>query len=663
MEEELKVVITAETTKLKQNVDKAKDAVSGFNDKVKVTSKEVSEKLQAVGKSVNNAMKTVAVAVAGAVTALLALSASTAEYRESQAKLTTAFETAGASASTAKETYNDLFRVLGDSDQAVEAANHLAKLTTNQKELSEWTNICQGIYATFGDSLPIEGLTEAANETAKVGQVTGSLADALNWGCAEGETFGVTLRANTKANKEWNEAVLAATSAEDYFNLALESCNSEAEREQLIRETLNGLYSDAAAAYEENNAQILAQNEAQSALNDAMAELGEAIAPINTALTQLAADVLAQLTPYIEDFAANYLPQIIEALSGVGETVGNILTFIADNWEIISTIATIIAGIAVALEVLSVILGVVNAVLYANPVLWITAAIVAAIAVLVAAIVLCIKYWDEIKEVAIAVWEAVCNAVEVAVDWIVEKFQQMKEWIVNTVTTIKDTVTEKFNAIKQAIIDKIQAAKDKVVTTFENIKTSIQTKIQSIKSNVTSVFTSIKTTMQEKIESAKATVLGIFQGIKDGITEKINNAKNAVSGAIEAIKGFFNFSWSLPSIKLPHFSITGSFSLNPPSIPHFSVSWYRMGGVFDSATLFPYGNGAIGGLGEDGAEAVVPLEKNTKWLDRLATMLNEKQGNGAPIIMQVDGKAFGEISVDCINALTRQRGCLPLRLE
>lgn len=635
MEEELKVIITAETTKLKQNVDKAKESVNDFQKEVKTSAKEVSDKFISVGKSVNSAMKTVAVAVAGAVTALLALGASTAEYREEQAKLTTAFETAGASAETAKTTYNDLYRVLGDTGQAVEAANHLAKLTTNQQDLSEWTEICQGVYATFGDSLPIEGLTEAANETAKTGEVTGSLADALNW----------------------------AGVSEDAFNEKLAACNDEAEREKLIRETLNGVYSDAAAAYEENNAQILAQNEAQSALNDSMAELGEAIAPINTALTQLAADVLAQLTPYIEDFVADYLPQITEALSGVGETIGNVLTFITDNWEIISTIATIVIGIAVALSVLSTVLAVVNAVLYANPVVWIVVAIIAIIAVLVTYIVLLIKYWDEIKAVAIAVWEAVCNAVQVAVNWIVEKFQQMKEWITNTVTTIKEAVTEKFNAIKQAIIDKIQAAKDKVVTTFENIKTSIQTKIQSIKTNVTSVFTSIKTTMQEKIESAKATVLGIFQGIKDGITEKINNAKTAVSGAIEAIKGFFNFSWSLPSIKLPHFSITGSFSLNPPSIPHFSVSWYKMGGVFDNATLFPYGNGAIGGLGEDGAEAVVPLEKNTKWLDRLATMLNEKQGNSAPIIMQVDGKNFAEIAVNSINKLTRQRGSLPLIIE
>jgi hypothetical protein len=126
------------------------------------------------------------------------------------------------------------------------------------------------------------------------------------------------------------------------------------------------------------------------------------------------------------------------------------------------------------------------------------------------------------------------------------------------------------------------------------------------------------------------------------------------------IKSFFNFSWSLPKLKMPHISISGKFSINPPSVPKFSISWYKLGGIFDSPTLFPFAGG-IGGLGEDGAVAIVPLEKNTKWLSRLATMLNEEQGS-RPIVMNVDGKTFAEISIDSINALTRQTGNLQLKL-
>ena len=122
-----------------------------------------------------------------------------------------------------------------------------------------------------------------------------------------------------------------------------------------------------------------------------------------------------------------------------------------------------------------------------------------------------------------------------------------------------------------------------------------------------------------------------------------------------------NFKWELPKIKLPHFSITGKFSLNPPSIPKFSVSWYKLGGIFDSPTLFPFGNGRIGGLGEDGAEAIVPLEKNTEWLDRIAEKLTQKS-NSTPIILQVDGKTIAQTSIDSINQLTRQTGRLSLNL-
>ena len=122
-----------------------------------------------------------------------------------------------------------------------------------------------------------------------------------------------------------------------------------------------------------------------------------------------------------------------------------------------------------------------------------------------------------------------------------------------------------------------------------------------------------------------------------------------------------NFKWELPKIKLPHFSITGKFSLNPPQIPKFSVSWYKLGGIFDSPTLFPFGNGRIGGLGEDGAEAIVPLEKNTEWLDRIAEKLTQKSGS-TPIILQVDGKTWAKTTIKTVNELTKQTGSLGLVL-
>ena len=586
MNEQLKIIISAEIENLKKNIKEGTRLVDKFGEDGEKALTEFNDATQQVGDVSKKALGIMAGAVAGAVTALLALGESTREYRNEQAKLVTAFETAGGSAETAKATYNDLYRVLGEDDTAVEAANHLAMMTTNQKELSDWTNICQGVYATFGASLPIEGLTEAANETAKVGTVTGSLADALNW----------------------------AGISEDAFNEKLQACNSEAEREKLIRETLNGVYSDAAANYEKNNAAILAQNEAQAKMNEAMAKLGEVTQPIMTMLTELGADILTQLTPYIEEFADKYLPDIQEALSGVGEAIGKVITWIADNWELVSTLAIIIAGISAALTVFSTVMGIVNAVMLASPVTWVVLAIVAAIAALVAIIVVVIKYWDDIKNATKKAWDAISNAVKTAVSAVTNKFNELK-------TNITNKVQDAFNAVKN--------------------------KFNEIKSTVSNIVSSVVNTVSTK-----------FNSIKSKITSTIQGARDAVKNAIEKIKSFFKFEWKLPKLKLPRITITGSFSLNPPSVPKFSITWHKLGGVFDAPTLFGYGGG-LHGLGEDGAEAIVPLEKNTQWLDKIAEKLSGNIGN-TPIVLQVDGKTFAQVSVDSINQLTRQRGSLPL---
>ena len=167
--EELKVIISAEIDDLKQGIQEAQGEIEGFSKKSESHFGKFGKAIGTAGKAIGTAVVGIAGAVAAGAAAIGNLSASTEEYRVAQSKLTTAFESAGSTAEQATETYNGLYRVLGDGDVAVEAANHLAQLTQDQQSLSEWTDICQGIYATFGDSLPIEGLTEAANETAKTG--------------------------------------------------------------------------------------------------------------------------------------------------------------------------------------------------------------------------------------------------------------------------------------------------------------------------------------------------------------------------------------------------------------------------------------------------------------------------------------------------------------
>lgn len=584
MNEELKVIISAEIGKLKKNISEAKKEISGFKDQVAKASKNVDADFKKLSEGIKKGGKVMVSSVAAVGAAFLALGPATEKYRQSQAQLASAFEASGGTADEAKKAYNDLYRVLGDNDNATEAATHIAKLTTDQKEQAQWTTICKGVWATYGESLPIEGLTEAANETAKTGKVTGVLADALNW----------------------------AGVSEDEFNKKLAACNTQAEREKLIRETLSGLYDDAASKYEKNNAAILAQNEAQAKLNEAMAKLGEVAAPIITMLTTLGADVLTAITPYIQSFAENYLPKIQEVLGVVAEKLGEALKFLLEHKAILAVMAGIIGGIVAAIGLYNAVaavkaamdaaqvttLGGLIAAQLAQAAATTAAlapyiAIVAAIAAVIAIIVLCIKHWDEIKAVVIKVAHAIAEKVEEMKTKAVESFNNLKEGIASRVEAIKSSVAEKFNAIKQKILTPIQNAKDKV------------------------------------------------------------------KELIDKIRSFFKFTWSLPKLKMPHLKITGEFSISPPSVPKFSVDWYARGGVFDKPTFFTSG-GRLGGLGEAGAEAIVPLENNTQWLDKIANMLSDKLGGGRNIVLQVDGKTFGQISVDSINALTKQTGNLPL---
>lgn len=186
----------------------------------------------------------------------MALESSTEEYRQAMGRLNTAFEAAGYGADTAQEAYTAFYGILGDTDTATEASQLLAQLADSAEDVSVWTDIAAGVNGTFGDSLPIEGLIEAANETANVGQVTGVLADALNW-------VGIS---------------------EDEFNEKLAACSSESERNQLIMDTLAGTYDEAADAFYRNNEAIVEARNNQAQLDATLATLGQTVSNVKNQL-------------------------------------------------------------------------------------------------------------------------------------------------------------------------------------------------------------------------------------------------------------------------------------------------------------------------------------------------------------------------------------------
>ena len=681
MNEELKVIISAEITKLKQNVNDAKQQISNFKEQVDKASKNVKENFAKIGEGIKNGIKTAATSIAAAGTALIALGASTQEYRNEQAKLVSAFEAAGSSAAVAKDTYNDLYRVLGDGGQATEAANHLVKLTTNEKELSEWTNICKGIYATFGDSLPIEGLTEAANETAKVGQVTGPLADALNW----------------------------AGISEDKFNESLAACANEQEREALIRKTLNGLYDDAATKFETNNKQVLKQNEAQAKLQETMAKLGEAVAPVVTAFTNFANQALAVVTPYIQELSDKYMPALEEVLGKVSEALGTALNFVIQHKEILAVIGGVIATVVTAIGLYNAVaavkaamdaaqvatLGALVTAYAAQAAAMVVAiapyvAIVAAISAVIAIIVVCIKHWDDIKAAAVKAWEGIKSAWAKAGEWfkgivdaIKKAFDGIGEWFKNLFAKAWEGIKSAWSGVKdwfrslwEGIKSIWQVVKDWFKTLFSNAWDGIKSAwsgvklwfsdlwngIKSIYSAVSGWFSSIFTTAYNGIRNAFSGITGFFSGIWNDIKNIFSNVGTAIASGIRgAVSGAVNAVLSTAANIINGFISSINFAIriinripgvNIRRIKELHIPAMAQGGVVDSATLAM--------IGENGKEAVVPLENNLEWLNKLAGMLNERMGGNTPIVLQVDGKTFAQISCDSINQLTRQRGSIPL---
>ena len=270
-------------------------------------------------KGAGAAVGAVATAAAAGIKVLNDIAEATEEYRENQGKLNTAFEAAGYSTETAKAAYQDLYAVLGDSDNATESAQLLAKLAKSEEDVAKWGEIAAGVTGTFGDALPINSLIEAANETAKVGQVTGTLADALNW-------VGIS---------------------EDEFNEKLSASADEADRTRLITETLSSTYQNASNIFRENNEVLMEANRAQAELDDSMSKLGGAIAEVKTELTAEFAPALSEVMDALVGLAEGAegadqaFTQAIDNLIGQAtEKLPELLEFGAD------IIINVISGIA-----------------------------------------------------------------------------------------------------------------------------------------------------------------------------------------------------------------------------------------------------------------------------------------------------------------------------
>lgn len=220
--------------------------------------------------------------------------------------------------------------------------------------------------------------------------------------------------------------------------------------------------------------------------------------------------------------------------------------------------------------------------------------------------------WNAIKTTIANVWNSIKTTITTIVNaiktTITNVWNAIKTTITNVVNAIKNTVTNVFNAVKTTVTNVFNSIKSTATNIWNGIKNAITTPINAAKSTISSVVNSIKSTISSGFNAAKNTVTNVFNSIKNSISNVMNSAKNAVSNAISNIKSKFNFSWSLPKLKMPHPKISGKFSLNPPSVPHFSIDWYKKAMnnamILNDATIFGAKGGKLLGGGEAGSEVV-----------------------------------------------------------
>lgn len=589
---------------LKRAIMQCERQLESYGDELKATSREAegsktalgkvgraiednADKLSSAGSKMSGAGTALSGGIVGAAGALTGLAASQEEAIQQSGQLETAWKSAGGTAEQASGTYSMFYRILGESDTATEASQNLARLTTNEQELKQWTDIAAGAYATFGDALPLENLAEAAQETAHTGTVTGGLADALNWSTASAEQWSAALSGHSAAQDAFNAAVADGQTKEDAFNAALAACGSEQERSQLITETLTGLYGEAGKQYQETNKDLLESRDAQNEMNKSMQELGEAAIPVKTAVTEIGTSLLNTLAPALESVTGWYkslspeqqelvnnlalsavafggvtsaVGKTMEAADGVGrafQTAGELWGGAKSVMGDVGFLGTIKSGLGGIVtkggELGGMLVGSLSSgwtgftgLIAAHPIGLGVAAVSAAVAGLTWFFTQTetgkqmwsdftgwiSEKWQGVQdffagapEFWSGVWEQVSTGVGDFVSGVGEKWESLKQG-----------ASDAWNNVKENISSKANEAKEAAGTAWENLKNGASDAWNNLKTNTSNAFSGIKSTIQSDMETGKRVGSAASNALQAAMNGDWQGASTHAASAFDLIK-------------------------------------------------------------------------------------------------------------------------------
>lgn len=650
----------------------------------------------AMADLVSNGIQSVVSGISNLIGSLFELSEATEEYRQMQAKLTGSSKTYGYSVEFAKDKYEEFYSYVGDDQMATNAITNLMGIGASTDQLSSIADGAIGVWASYGDSIPIESLTEAINETINVGKVTGTFADTINWAGLTNQQFSSILGEGTKAQQAFNKAIADGETQEDAFSAALASTSDTSERAGIVANYLNGVYGQSKTTYDELSGSMIEANKAELDLKDSQAELGEVMEPVNSAFTNFKADALEALLPVVKG--------VIDGLSDMKKWLDENKP-VADALKVtVIVLGTAFGVLGIALGIQSLIRGIttafaaLNAIMAANPILLIVAAIAGLVAGFIYLWNNCEEFrnfwkglWDGIKQVfssvvdwigsavdnivsffqglwdgIVAVWDGIVAAIKFAFDLIVSVvstyiqiitlpwrfiWENCRDIIMNVFNTIVNFIQTVFNTIWSVISTVLNTIWTVISTIFNAIWSTISTVMNTIWNTITTIWNSIygtisgvlsviwntitnvwntisgtisgvvngiKTTISNVFNGIKNTVSNVWNGIMNAIKTPIEKARDIVKSVIDKIKGFFNFNFKWPKLTLPHFGIKPKGwkvgDLLKGKIPTLSIDWYANGGIFNKPTLFNTASG-VKGVGEAGAEAILPISKLEDWIN------------------------------------------------
>lgn len=532
-------------SKFEGDLDGTGDAIKKVGDSAEESSEGFTVFKGALADIVSNVIQSAVSSIGNLVGSLLELSEATEEYRTMQAKLEGSSKTFGYSVEFAKDKYEEFYSYVGDDQMATNAITNLMGIGTSTDSISKLAEGATAVWASYGDSIPIEGLTEAINETITVGKVTGGMADTINWAKNANEGLKTALEGNKTAQKAYNDAIKEGLPVEDAFNEALAKITDEQERADVVAKFLNVTYGESKTAYDELNKSVLGANEAELALKDTQAQLGEAVAPVNTAITDLKNQALEAILPLVENLAKAFLdmyeylqknPEVVKALTTVVIALGTAFTVLAGTLAI----QGLINGVTKAFALL-------NTTMLANPAVLVTALITG----IVAGFIYLWNNCDAFRKFWIDLWEKIKSVCSKAVDWlkglpdkiwsaIQGAISRVSEWgnqVKNKATTAITNMVSSVVTTAQQIPGKIYNAIYGAISKLASWGVSMYNTAKNAMSNVAKIIIDTIKDLPEKIMSIGGDIVtGLWNGISSGWGWLRRQVSNLAHSLLESAK-------------------------------------------------------------------------------------------------------------------------------